>query len=264
MEEEPSPQQRLSGGATTQPAESAEPNGGGPSEGIVLLLFTIVTLAVSAFLLWGEEQSALDDPKQKALRGEIEGLEKLSLVREENFRRVLREVRASDTPLVASVRLAPERADVTAQNRAGDQGIFSFDPGLGKTDRDFGSSTNDAVPASALDARAPQRMVAGATEKSGHRAGDLDYVTTSFLTERRPTWTIAFDRGPAKNRLWIAEFDGRDVRRVGQPSRAQRDELDRNRRRLEAGQRRLRRRTACLSRATSAQEAARCLDRFPP
>ena len=268
MEEEPSPQERLSGGATTRPVEpsssESSDGGGGPSEGIILLLFTIVTVAISAFLLYGEEQSALDDPKQKALRGEIKGLGEQSLVREKNFRRVLAEVKQSDWPLVSNVRLSPGTADITAQDRDGNQQVLGIDAGFGRTERDFGTSTNDAVPTSALDPGAPQRMVAGATEKSGHSADDLDYVTTTFLTERRPTWTIAFKTGPAKNRLWVAEFDGRDVRRVGEPSRAQRDELDRNRRRLEASQRRLRRRTACLSRATSAQDASRCLDRFPP
>jgi hypothetical protein len=265
VEEEPSPQTRLSGGATTEPAEEPGGSGGsGPREGLILLLFTLVTLAASGFLLYSEEQKALDDPAQKAARGDVQGLDELSLVREKNFRRVLSEVKSTDWPRVSNVRLAPEEASITAQDADGIQRVLTYDPGFEQVDRDFGTSTNRAVPTSAIDPGAPERMVRAAIEKSGQEEDALDYVTTTFLTQRRPTWTIAFDQGPARNRLWIAEYNGRDVRRVGEPSQAQKDEFERNRRRLEASQKRLRQRTTCLSQATSAQQASRCLQRFPP
>jgi hypothetical protein len=260
-EEEPSPQQRLTGTTTTTPAE---PEPSGPREGLILLLFVIVTLAVTAYVLLGEENSAVDDPVQKAARGEVRGLDELSLVREKNFRRVLEKVRSGARPLVADVRLAPERADITVQDRDGSRKILSFDPGLGVKERDFGVSTSKARPASAIDPGAPERMVRGAAEESGMSADALDYVTTTFLIETRPTWTVAFDKGPAKDRLWIAEFGGRDVRRSGELSTAQKNANARTQREARASLRRLKQRTACLSRAATAQDAARCLRRFPP
>jgi hypothetical protein len=265
-EEEPPPQTRLGGATTTaaSPAESEPESGGGPPEGLILLLFVIVTLATSAFVLMKEENHALHDPKAKAERGQINGLDDLSLLRERNFRRVLQKIRDSDRPLVASIRLSPGRADITTQNENGDQRILTFDPGFGTEERDFGSSTADTVPVQAIDPGAPQRMLQSVVEKSGRGAGAVDYVTTTFLIQRRPDWTIALKEGPARRRLWTADFRGNDVRLNGEPSAGVRRQTERQQRDLRALQRRLRLRTQCLSRATDAESASRCLRRFPP
>ena len=58
----------------------------GPREGPLVLLFLLATIAASAFVLHSAEADAVKDPKQKAARGEITGLSKLSLVRPENLR----------------------------------------------------------------------------------------------------------------------------------------------------------------------------------
>jgi hypothetical protein len=272
-EEEPPPESRL-GGATTGAATTAAPGDSeprGPHEGLILLLFVLVTLAASAFVLVKEENHALNDPKAKAERGDINGLDDLSLLREDNFKRVMKEVGDSGMPLVADVRISPGRADVTVQNENGDQKIVTFFPDFSTEKRDFGTSTSDTAPAQAIDAGAPQRMVQGVVEKSGRGAGALDYVTTSFLTERQPTWTIALKEGPARKRLWIADYHGRDVRLSGEPSAQQKRETERNQRETERNQRELRRtqrriqlRSQCLSRAGDSEDVARCLRRFPP
>jgi hypothetical protein len=106
-------------------------------------------------------------------------------------------------------------------------------------------------------------MVRSAIEKSGRPASDLNYVTTSFLTQKRPTWTIAFKSGPTDKRLWIAEFDGRDVRRNGTASQAQRRLAQRTKQSVQKLQQRVRARAKCLSQARTAEGAARCLRRFP-
>ena len=273
-EEEPPPETRLGGSATTSattaPASGdSEPSG--PREGLILLLFVLVTLGASAFVLAKEENHALTDPKAKAERGEIQGLDDLSLLREDNFRRVMKETGDSDLPLVANVRIAPGRADITVQNENGDQKNVTFFPDFSTEKNDFGSSTADTAPAQAIDAAAPQRMVQGVVEKSGRSADAVDYVTTSFLTQRRPSWTIALKEGPARKRLWIADFQGRDVRLSGELSAGQKREqernqreLERNQREVERTQRRIQQRSKCLSRAGDAQDVARCMQRFPP
>src|SRR4051794_7693807 len=70
------------GGAPGPPASTA-PAGGddssGPREGLILLVFTILTVALSAFVLQRSEHDAVHDPVQKAARGEITGLDAESL-----------------------------------------------------------------------------------------------------------------------------------------------------------------------------------------
>lgn len=67
--------------AQIAPALDAEEPGGRLGEGLVLLLFAILTLAASAYVLATAEQNAVDDPAQRAARGEITGLHAQSLMR---------------------------------------------------------------------------------------------------------------------------------------------------------------------------------------
>jgi hypothetical protein len=263
-EEEPSPQSRLGGGSTATAPAGSEPEPRGPHEGLILLLFTILTLAATGLVLAKEEHNALHDPAARADRGEIQGLDELSLLRERNFRRILKHIEDSDHPLVEDVRLAPGRADITVQNENGDERDLTVDPSLDVQEDDSGSSTSDTAPVQAVDAGAPERMVRAVERKSGRSLDAIDYVTMTFLTQRRPDWTIALKEGPAKRRYWIADFHGRDVRLSGEPSAQVKREQQLNERRLRESQRRLRLRTRCLSQATDADSAARCLQRFPP
>lgn len=90
MEEEPPPQALV--GAHVAPAAPDETSASGLAEGAILLLFTILTLAISAFVLISEESDAVSDPVQKAARGEITGLHELSLLRRPNLERALAKV----------------------------------------------------------------------------------------------------------------------------------------------------------------------------
>jgi hypothetical protein len=265
-EEEPPPEARLGGSATTAttaPAAS-DPEPSGPHEGLILLLFTILTLAVAGFVLAKEEHHALHDPAAQADRGEIQGLDELSLLRESRFRQILKKIEDSDHPLVEDVRLSAGRADITVQNENGDEKDLTVDPSLDVQEEDSGSSTSDTVPVQAIDAAAPERMVRAVAQKSGRGADAVDYVTMTFLTQRRPDWTIALKEGPAKRRYWLADFHGRDVRQSGEPSAQIKQLQDRTNRQLRETQRRVQQRTKCLSHATDADSAARCLQRFPP
>src|SRR5436309_14945873 len=84
LKEQPSPQSLV--GATSTPATGDERKG--PPEGLILILFAVLTLAASAFVLQRAEHKALHDPAQKAARGEVSGLSGLSFFRAENLRKV--------------------------------------------------------------------------------------------------------------------------------------------------------------------------------
>jgi hypothetical protein len=248
------------------PAARGE-GGSGPSEGLILLLFTILTVALSAYVLVGEEHNAVHDPAQKASRGEVKGLGPLSLLREANLRRVLAKVAAGKRPLVSDIRVSAVRVDVTVRDADGYRKLLSFDPGLGVKESDLGVSDSAAVRTARIAPGAPERMVKSVAERTRLGEDAVDYVTVSFSGSPPHNWYMSLDKGPARTRQWIAAPDGSDLRKPGQISQAQKDADTKRKRQFEAQQRRYKRqsarRDACLNRAQSATAASRCLDRFP-
>jgi hypothetical protein len=268
LKEQPPPQS-LVGSSTAPVARSAtgDDGGSGPREGLILLLFTIVTVALSTYVLIGEEHNAVHDPAQKAARGEIQGLDSQSLLREANLRRALVKIENSPRPLVSNIRVSAVRVDVTSLDNDGSRKIVSIDPGFNVKANDFGVGDDKAVRTTQIDVAAPERMVRAVAERTGLGANAVDYVTMSFSGSGERSWYMSLDKGPAKTRQWIAATDGSDLRKPGELSQAQKDANAKLKRQFEAQQRRFKRqsarRSACLSKATSATAAANCLQRFP-
>lgn len=266
-DEEPPPQSRTGdAGVAPTAGEPAGGSAGGPREGLILLLFAILTIAASAYVLVNEEQDAAGDPKQKAARGEIRGLSKLSLVREANLRKVLARVDRSKRPFVTTIRVAPDRVNLTVRDPDGYRKVVNYDPAFGKTESDFGVGEDTAVRASSIDAAAPERMLRIVAKRTELGANAVDYVTLSVSGEsaRDRTWFLSLKQGPARVRQWIAANDGSDVRKPGEPSAAQKAADAKRQRAYERQQRIFKRRSACLSRATTAEQLQRCVDRYQP
>jgi hypothetical protein len=267
LKEQPSPQSLV--GASTSPAgqPQEQDGGGGPREGLILLLFTIVTVALSAYVLTSAEQDAVHDPVQKAARGEIKGLDDESLLREANLRKVLAKIDAGPRPLVTNIRVAPERVDVTVRDSDGSRKLLSYDPGFGVKENSFGVGDDAAVRTAQINAAGPERMVKAVAERTRMSPDAVDYVTMSFGGSGEPQWYMSLDQGPARVRQWVAASDGTDVRKPGELSQAQKDADAKRKREFEAQQRRykrqLERRSACLSKARDATAAGRCIERFP-
>jgi hypothetical protein len=264
-EEEPSPQDRLTGAVTTtEPVQTVTDEPRGPREGLILLLFTIITIAASAYVLWSEEQSAVDDPAQKVARGEVHGLSGLSLLREANVKRVLATVEKSKWPLVRNIRIAPDRIDVQVSDRDGYQRSLSFDPAFKMTNSDDGVSEQNTIPASKIDAGAPEKMIRALQEREQISPDAVDYVTNSYLIDDTSDWFMALDQGPARVRQWVAAPDGRDLRHPGELSTAQRQQQAQQRRDAQKQQRQVQRLSNCLTAARSAEAVQRCYARFQP
>jgi hypothetical protein len=268
LREEPTPQTPV---GSTAPVPSGAGTGEeprGPREGLILLAFTILTVAASAYVLINAEHDAVHDPAEKAARGEINGLDGQSLLREQNMRKVLAKVAAGKRPFIASIRVAAVRADLQVRDADGFRKLLSIDPGLSVKERDFGVGDDKAVQAEAINPAAPERMVRAVAERTGLGFDAVDYVTMTFAGSGERTWYMALDKGPARTRQWIAAPDGTDLRKPGELSQAQQDADARRKRRFEAEQRRykrnLERRSACLSKARDATAAARCIQRFQP
>jgi hypothetical protein len=255
--------------AITSPVPEDEPRKG-PNETLILLVFAVLTLAASAFVLQRAEHKALHDPAQKASRGEVKGLDALSFFREANLRKVLAKVESGSLPYVTDIRVSAVRVDVTLTNadRSAKREL-SYDLDLRVRSRfDFTPSDSSAVRPGQIDAAAPERMIRSVSERTRLPASAVDYVSEDFTnTATERNWYMALDQGPARLRQWVAAPDGSDLRHPGEPSLAQRQATAKIRRNLALQQRQFKRRlalrTACLRKATDALAAARCVQRFP-
>jgi hypothetical protein len=266
LKEQPPPQSLVGAQTTAVPARDDDRTGG-PRESLILLLFTVLTVALSAFVLINEEHDAVHDPVQKASRGEINGLDPESMLREENVRRALAKVDAGPRPLVTTIRVSPERIDLTVRDNDGSRKLLSIDTAFDVTERNFGVGDDDAMRTSQIDAAAPQRMVRAVAERTRLGEDAVDYVSMSASGDAVQNWYMSLDEGPARTRAWIAAADGSDLRKPGELSQVQKDADAKRKREFEAEQRRfhrqLERRSACLSKARDATAAARCIERFP-
>ena len=235
-----------------------------------MLLFAIATLTASGYVLLSEEQEAKDDPAEKAARGEIDGLDDLSLLREDNLRRVLDDVEDSNKPLITSLRISPVRINVTVRDTDGIRKVRSYDAAFDYEEDDFGVGEDEAFSADQIDAAAPERIAAAVAKRSRQPVEAIDYITRTASSDADSAWYIALDQGPARVRQWVAAADGSDIRKPGDPSKAQRAEQRRyaaERRRYEAEQKRQQqfhnRRSACFEAADDAQDLARCVEKYP-
>jgi hypothetical protein len=261
----------LEGGAVaiTSPVPEDEPRKG-PPETLILIVFAVLTLAASAFVLQRAEHKALHDPAQKGSRGEVKGLDALSFFRTENLRRVIAKVEAGPLPLVTDIRVSAVRVDVTLVNTdRSSKRELSYDLDLRVRHQfEFTPSDSSAVRPSQIDPAAPERMIRGVLERTRLPASAVDYVTQDFTNDAAGrSWYLFLKQGPAKLRQWVAAPDGSDLRHPGEPSTAQRQADAKRQRDFQRQQRRLKRtlalRTACLRKAADAVAAAHCVQRYP-
>jgi hypothetical protein len=218
VEEEPPPQSRVGATVTPVAIPGDAPERTGPREGLVLGLFVLATLAASAFVLAGAERDALHDPKQKAARGEIQGLSELSLLREQNLRRALAKVAAGRFPLVSNIRVAADRVNVSVRDADGFRRYLTIDPGLGVTSSDVGVGEDYAIAATELDAGAPERMARAVAARTGYGPDAVDYAVLAPSKGSEQSWYMFLKQGPARVRQWTAAADGSDLRKPGEPA----------------------------------------------
>jgi len=247
----------------------------GPREGPIIGLFLVLTLAASAFVLHRAQANTVDDPKQKAARGEIAGLSDLSLVRAENLRKALAKVSAGKYPLVSNIRVAPDRINLSVRDKDGYRRYLTIDPALGVSSSDAGVGEDYAVTTEAIDVNAPERMLKVVVAKTGLTPAALDYAAAAFSENSKTTWYMAMKKGPARGRQWIGESNGSDVRRPGEQSAADKarqaavtksaaDFQRKIKRQVRHSQLMVKRRIACVNKARDPDGVSRCLEKYQP
>ena len=262
LKEQPPPQSMV-GASTTPSTAPAEGGGSGPSEGLILILFTVITLVVSGLVLHNAATDAENDPVQKAARGEIQGLDDLSFFRAANLKKALDKVSATRWPLIISVRVASDRVDVTARDKDGFRKYISVNPAykLDITDNDVGEDT--AIPAAQINVAAPERMIRAVSERTRMSPDAVNYLVTDADNEKDSAWYMFLDQGPASVRQWVATSQGTDLRHPGEPSQLQKDAEAQRQRELQRQQKRQERHFKCIARAFTPAAYSRCDRKFP-
>jgi hypothetical protein len=187
-------------------------------EGPLLAVWAIVTLALTAGVLWRAESRAVDDPVQKAARGEVTGLGALSLVREERLAAGLRKVRERwPDGRIVGLRVEPTRADLSVRTPDFVVHQVRIDAGLGLDE----SSTSEGVEEGLAEvpAGAPERILRAVNRRTGTAPEDVDYVNLTGGAEN-PGWFLKLERGTRPDRRdYVARLDGTGVRGNWEPAR---------------------------------------------
>lgn len=190
------------------------------SDRVILGVF-IALVAGGCALIWAPlESHYANDPFEKARRGEIRGLDELSMLRAGNAVRALEEVR----------RRAPVEVRIqTLTFRPTSVLISIVEPGTGE-DRDYDvdpafrvgggepsvASSDYGATFRAIDASVPERMAREVLALTHRDADEIDYVSAATSSTGDPVqWLLYFASGRIRDRVWRAEADGSNVRRNG-------------------------------------------------
>jgi hypothetical protein len=230
----------------------ARPSSEGPNETPLLIVFMVLALvAVGALLV------KLENDDRGARRGSPGAVSapstsrlvtgKSSYLQPSRLTAELRDIdrRVGGTARIVDLRLAGNSFSASYANSDDNRVTLTKTPAF--TSRNtIPIAVTSFVPSSRIDPQVPLRLVAAVRERTGARAQDVDYVVLSAtFAKLGSAWSIFLNRGPASQRQFVADLDGRDLRRPGEQTPAQK--------------RRQQARTACLQHARSAPQAARCL-----
>lgn len=190
-------------------------------------LFVVAFFAAFAVLFTAEERHRLNDPAQKASRGEITAGSGDSLLRATNLRKALTAAQA-EVPrnvTVESVRITPSRVDLTVAQPDGAQYELAVDPSMTVQKDDYPAAEPEGIPFSKIPTAVPERLLGTIERKLGLKPANLDYVLLNtgkdFEGDRDDSWGAYYSKPPLNNDA-TAELDGTDVRLIGTPKAADR------------------------------------------
>jgi hypothetical protein len=261
LKEQPPPQSLVGTSSSPVPVEDA--GGGSPPEGLILLIFTVLTVAATVLVLHSAAVNSEKDPLQKAARGEIQGLDELSFFRAANLRKALAKVSGSRWPLVISVRIAADRVDVTTRDKDGYRKYMSIDPAYKVDISDDNVGEDKAIAVSGIDTGAPERMIRAVAERTHMSPNAVDYLVTDADNEKDSAWYMFLDQGPARVRQWVTTRSGTDLRHPGEPSQLQKAATAKRERDLKRQQERQARHFKCIAKAFTPAAYSRCDRKFP-
>ncbi len=208
-------------------ASSAEPWAIGPW---TIRLFVVAFFAAFAVLFYGEEQRRLNDPVERANRGEITATGGDSLLTSANLRKAISAARAQvpSNVTVESMRLTPARIDLVVAQPDGAQYELSVDPSYDVDKDDYPASEPEGLSFSRIPADVPERLLGTIERKLNLKPANLDYLVLNtgkdFEGDRDDSWGAYYSKPPLNNDA-TAELNGTDVRLIGTPKAADRAQM---------------------------------------
>lgn len=188
---------------------------------IVLLIFIVLVFGACAAVIVPLERHYADDPLEKARRGEIEGLDPLSMLRAANATHALREVaeRSPAEVRIQDLTIRPASVALSVEIPAeGSRRTFTVDPGFGvSAGNPTDASSDSGATFRGIDGGAPERMALIVLGRLHRPAEALDYVVASIPVSAgdKLSWLLFLKGGRVRDRAWRADADGANVRRNG-------------------------------------------------
>jgi hypothetical protein len=189
---------------------------------LVVLIFIVIVFGACAVVVIPLESHYANDPLEKARRGEITGLDPLSMFLAANTTRALAEVarRSPAEVVVQNLTVRPTSVDLSVETPAeGSRRTFSVDPGFGvRSDKPSDASSDLGVTFGRLDGTVPERMARIVLARVGRGPEALDYAVASIpATKGQPvTWLLYLKGGRVRDRGWTAGASGANVHRNGE------------------------------------------------
>jgi hypothetical protein len=242
------------GYSSSAPSPPRRPPSDGPSETPLLIVFMVLALVAVGGLLVKLQN---DDKGKSAASGSSGGVTATSgskLVTGQSSylqpNRLAAELRAIDRRVGGTARIVDLRLDgnsFSASYANSDDNRVQLTKTPSFTSRNtIPIAVTSFVPSSQINPQVPLRLVNAVRERTGRKPEDIDYVVFSAtFAKLGSAWSVFLNKGPAAQRQFVADVDGRDLRHPGEQT--------------PAVKRRQQQRTACLQRARSAQAAARCI-----
>ncbi|HEY8582728.1 MAG TPA: hypothetical protein VIL49_07265 [Capillimicrobium sp.] len=214
VEPEPAP-------AAIGPAGSDEPFGPPRRRGRVRRsLFLLACLAGTAVVLWQADRAALDSPAVIGRDLDGRALHEVSLVREANFRRALRTVRAELRPgeQVLSLRVEPGLLMIRARDENGNARVISTDVAFDvDTDESGTDTSSEPLDLAALDVAAPERIARLALRQSDADDGHLESLSIDGPSQgTQPTWFVSLEDVRIADQSWTSDVRGVAVTHPGE------------------------------------------------
>jgi hypothetical protein len=213
------------GHSSSAPSQPRRPPSEGPSETPLLIVFMVLALVAVGGLLVKLQND--DTPKKAASgsSGAISGPAGSKLVTDRNsylqpnrFAAELRDIdrRVGGTARIVDLRLAGDSFSASYANRDDNRVTLTRTPTF-TTRSTIPIAVTSVVASSRINPQVPLRLVNAVRERTGAKPQDIDYVVFSAaFAKLGSAWSIFLNKGPASRRQFVADVDGRHLRRPGE------------------------------------------------
>jgi len=206
-------------------SKPTRPPSEGPSETPLLIVFMVLALVAVGGLLVKLQN---DDTGKKAASGSSGAVaapsgsklvtDRNSYLQPNRFAAELRDIdrRVGGTARIVDLRLAGDSFSASYANRDDNRVTLTRTPSF-TTRSTIPIAVTSVVASSRINPQVPLRLVNAVRERTGAKPQDIDYVVFSAaFAKLGSAWSVFLNKGPASQRQFVADVDGRHLRRPGE------------------------------------------------